>query len=230
MSISSRKTLPVSSEMRPSSVSRTARGCSKISFCMKCLKPPFSAMMGSQVMCWTARSTVLPSRSITRTPLRSEHGDVAIGQKEHVARVGENRGDIAGDKIFVLAQADHRRRARARRDDFVGVGGGKNRQGIDAGELPHGLAHGVFERAAVFMYFSTRCAMISVSVSVTNLWPSFSSCAFQLDVIFDDAVVDDDDLARCSRGADARFLRSGVRAWPSACGRCRRRRRSGIGG
>ena len=68
MSISSRKTLPVSCEMRPSRVSRTARGCSKISFCMKCLKPPFSAMMGSQVMCWAGRVMAWLSKSNRRTP------------------------------------------------------------------------------------------------------------------------------------------------------------------
>ncbi len=48
-------------------VSRTARGCSKISFSMKCLKPPFSAMIGSQVMCCTLRFTGGPrNRSLAR--------------------------------------------------------------------------------------------------------------------------------------------------------------------
>ena len=34
------------------------------------------------------------------------HGQVAIGQKEQIASVIENRRNIGGDKIFVLAQAD----------------------------------------------------------------------------------------------------------------------------
>jgi hypothetical protein len=37
---------------------------------MKCLKPPFSAMIGSQVMCWTLRSSGFPSKSVTFTPAR----------------------------------------------------------------------------------------------------------------------------------------------------------------
>ena len=37
--------------------------------------------------------------------------------------------------------------------------------------------------------------MISVSVSVTNLWPSAIRLLLQVDVIFDDAVVHDDDFA-----------------------------------
>ena len=45
------------------------------------------------------------------------------------------------------------------------------------------------------IYFSTRCATISVSVSVTNLWPFFFEFLLEFQVIFDDAVVHDDDLA-----------------------------------
>ena len=37
--------------------------------------------------------------------------------------------------------------------------------------------------------------MISVSVSVTNLWPCAVSSRLSVEVIFDDAVVDDDDAA-----------------------------------
>ncbi len=35
--------------------------------------------------------------------------------------------------------------------------------------------------------------MISVSVSVTNLWPCAVELALQLEIVFDDAVVDHDD-------------------------------------
>ena len=119
MSISSRKTLPVSCEMRPSRVSRTARGCSKISFCMKCLKPPFSAMIGSQVMCWACGSIGLAFEIGEADALRREHGDFAIAEEKNAARVRENRGNIAGDEEFVFAKADDDRRAEARGDDFV---------------------------------------------------------------------------------------------------------------
>ena len=42
---------------------------------------------------------------------------------------------------------------------------------------------------------STRCATTSVSVSVTNVWPCALQLALQLEVVLDDAVVDDDDPA-----------------------------------
>ena len=37
--------------------------------------------------------------------------------------------------------------------------------------------------------------MTSVSVSVMNLWPSFCKLLLQREVVLDDAVVDDDDIA-----------------------------------
>ena len=49
--------------------------------------------------------------------------------------------------------------------------------------------------AAVFSSCSTRWATISVSVSVTNVWPWRCQLALQLEVVLDDAVVDDDDAA-----------------------------------
>ena len=42
---------------------------------------------------------------------------------------------------------------------------------------------------------SIRCAMISVSVSVTNVWPQLLQLVLQVEVVLDDAVVHDDDLA-----------------------------------
>ena len=46
---------------------------------------------------------------------------------------------------------------------------------------------------------STRCATTSVSVSVTNLWPFALQLLLELQVVLDDAVVDDDDRPVQSR-------------------------------
>ena len=50
--------------------------------------------------------------------LRSEHGDVAIGEEEHLARVSSRARDIAGDEKFIFAEADDRRRAESARRRF----------------------------------------------------------------------------------------------------------------
>ena len=52
---------------RSCSVSATARGCSWISLSMKCRYCPFSAASADSSLSRTARSAVLPSRSMTRT-------------------------------------------------------------------------------------------------------------------------------------------------------------------
>ena len=74
-----------------------------------------------------------------------EHGQVAVRQKEKIAGVIEDGGNVAGHKIFVLAQADHHRRSLAHGDDLVGIAGGNDGQGKDAAQLAHGGAHGFLE-------------------------------------------------------------------------------------
>ena len=50
--------------------------------------------------------------------------------------------------------------------------------------------------SASFCTCSIRCAMISVSVSVTNLWPLADQLVLQLQIVFDNAVVHHHDAAR----------------------------------
>jgi hypothetical protein len=64
---SSRLTSSRSRSTRPTRVSATARGCSWISFSMKCLKPPFSACIADQVMILGSRFFSRPSKSVIVT-------------------------------------------------------------------------------------------------------------------------------------------------------------------
>ena len=75
----SSSTSPVSGTSRVPMVSVMARGCSKISFCMKCLKPAFSAWMGSQVMRVGSFVSGVPSKSVkTRIGLRGESDILSV--------------------------------------------------------------------------------------------------------------------------------------------------------
>ena len=58
----SKCTSPSERSTRPRRVSATARGCSWISLCMKCLWPPFSAIIGVQSMRRVARFTGCAAR------------------------------------------------------------------------------------------------------------------------------------------------------------------------
>src|SRR4051794_30739702 len=48
-----------------------------------------------------------------------DHSEIAVAEEEEVARVIEDRGHVAGDEVFILAEADYCRRAIARGDDLV---------------------------------------------------------------------------------------------------------------
>ncbi len=78
-----------SKSTRPAKVSCTAWVCSWISFNMKCLYPPFSAWMGSQLRRWTGRSTAWPARSTISTPAGVRRREVAVLQEDDVLGVND---------------------------------------------------------------------------------------------------------------------------------------------
>ena len=93
--------------------------------------------------------------------------------------------------------ADDERRAVADGDDLLGLVGRDQRPARRCrARAPARLrAATSSEPAPFFSSRATRCATISVSVSVWNLWPSAIELVLQLEVVLDDAVVDDDDAA-----------------------------------
>src|SRR3970282_924476 len=72
----------------------------------------------------------------------------------------------------------------------------ENRQGEDAGQLPHGAAHGFLERPAVLAVVLLHQVGDDFGVGLGDEAVPFSSeLFFQRQVVLDDAVVDDDDVA-----------------------------------
>src|ERR1700745_3395424 len=65
---------------------------------------------------------------------RGDDGEIAIGEKEEVARVIQDGGDVGGDKIFVLAQTDDRGRTVAGGDNLVGLVDGDDAEREYAGQ------------------------------------------------------------------------------------------------
>jgi len=109
--------------------------------------------------------------------------------------VGQDRRNVAGHEILAVPQANHGRRACACCNDLVGVLGGQNGEGIDAGELSHCFPHGVLQRAAVLHVFFHQVGDNFSICFGDELVAFFFKLALQLDVIFHNAVMDDDDLA-----------------------------------
>ena len=146
---------------------------------------------------------------------------IAVGHEENVARVIQHGRDVARHEVFVLSQADDGGRAEARRNNFVRVARRNDRQRVHAVQLPHGLAHGLFERAAIRVFLDEVRDDLRVGLR-DELVAFFLQLLFQLDVVLNNSVVNDHDFARSNRGAGERSLRWGGRAWPSACGPRRR--------
>ena len=126
--------------------------------------------------------------------LGRQHGDVAIGEEEHVARVEEDGRNVAGDEVFVIPETHDDRRAGTRGDDFLRIPGGENRQRIDAGKPLDGFAHGVFQRTAIHIFFDEMGDDFGVGFG-DELVAFARQFVLQLEIILDDAVVHDDDFA-----------------------------------
>src|ERR1700685_1660472 len=128
----------------------------------------------------------------------------------------ENRWDVGGDEVFVLAQANDRWRAVAGGDDGVRGVSRDHAQSEHAGYLAHSLAHGFFQRgpsAVAFGKISFNQVGNNFSVSFRGeLVAFFDELFLQREVVLDDPIVHDDD----SPGAVAmrgRILFRGTAMW-----------------
>src|SRR5882762_9768014 len=121
--------------------------------------------------------------------LLREYGDVAIGQKKYLAGVLEERRDVAGHKKLAIAQADYRGRSHARGHDFVRVFRGHEYQGIDPAQFFQRPADCLLQRRILGILFDEVRDDLGVGFG-DELMALALQLLFQLQVIFDDAVVD----------------------------------------
>ena len=126
---------------------------------------------------------------------------VAVGQKIDVARVVQDAGHVGGDKRLAFAHADDHRRANARGDNLVRLGGRKHAQRKGAGEALHRAAHGLFQRnrlARCFRVFLHLLNQVGNDLRVglgDKLVALRDEFALQVEIILHNAVVDHHDAA-----------------------------------
>ena len=177
-------------------VSRTARGCSRISFSMKCLNPPFSAMIGSQVTCCTWRSIGLALKVDQLHALGRQHGHLAIAQEKHARGCAKESPECRWPRnIRSFAQPDTDRRPVARGHDFLRI----PRESIASAYAPvirlHGLEYRVFQRCARRQIFLDQVRDdfgIGLGDELVSLRGSAAASAR---VVLDDSVVHHHDFA-----------------------------------
>ena len=76
-----------------------------------------------------------------------QNRNIPIRQKENVPRVLQQGWNIAGHKIFAVAQADNRRRPNARRDQLLRILGRQKHQRIDSPQVLQRLANRLLSTA-----------------------------------------------------------------------------------
>ena len=90
-------------------------------------------MIGSQVIRCCLGSTILPSKSVTRTESFVKNRDLAVAEKENVTRVLQDRRNVGRDKKLAVAEADDDRRAPSRTEMIVS---GSSTEMIDKAKMP----------------------------------------------------------------------------------------------
>ena len=125
-----------------------------------------------------------------------------------------------------VAEADDDRRAVADGDDLLRIVGRDQHQREQAAHQQQRAAHGVLEAVVLHLALDQVRDDLGVGLGDERV-ALLLQLLLQIEVVLDDAVVDDDDLAGAVAVRDARSPRSAGRASPSACGRRRSRRSSG---
>ena len=103
-----------------------------------------AALLGFDRIPENARNLALYAAAVeigNRYAFGREDRHIAIRQEEHVLRMRQDSGDVAGNEVLILADADHDRRAEARGDNLVRIGTRDDRKGKDPGEFFDSSAH-----------------------------------------------------------------------------------------
>src|ERR1700728_4717215 len=108
-------------------------------------------------------------------------------------------GYVGRHKVFVVAQADYQRRSVARSHDLVGLIDRDHTQGKHATEFFHGTAHSFFQRRTISipgleMLFNQVRNHFSIGFCREGV-AFFDQLFLQAEIVFDDPVMHDHDLA-----------------------------------
>src|SRR5207247_2158092 len=69
---------------------------------------------------------------------RGDGGDLTLAQHQHTLGVGDDRGDVGGDVVLLVAQADDQRGVEPRADQELGVVAREHRQRVGAADALEG--------------------------------------------------------------------------------------------
>ena len=135
-----------------------------------------------------------PRSRVNATPARVTMAISLVVEKHDVARVAENRRDVRGDEVLALAEADDHRRAVAHGDDRVRVVRRDQHEREQPAQLRQRAADRRREAVAAALLLDQVRDDLRVRLGDERVALG-DQLALQLEVVLDDAVVDDDDAA-----------------------------------
>ena len=124
-----------------------------------------------------------------------DDGHLFVAEKHHVACMAENGRRVGGDEELVLAEADDDGRAVADGDDLFRVVGRDRHKREEAAHVQERLARGIFERPSGAGFLLHQVGDDFCVGFGDECVPELLELALEVQVVLDDAVMDDDDLA-----------------------------------
>ena len=135
-------------------------------------------------------------------PLGGDGGDIIIVEVHHLPGVGDDRVGVAGQEMLAVADADDKGRASAGADHGVGLLGADGHEAVGPDDFTQCVADGRGQRLRVEFPRAVLQVMLADKMSQhfsigagTEGVPGFEQPFLEAIVVFDDAVVDDGDLA-----------------------------------
>ena len=115
--------------------------------------------------------------------------------KIDVAGVGKDGGHIAGHEVLTVAEPDDDGRAVTHGHQLVWILGGEEHQGEQPSHAGHGSPHGALQAIVLPLFLDQVRDDLGVGLRLEHM-PFGEELAFQIEVVLDDPVVDDDDPPR----------------------------------
>ena len=117
-----------------------------------------------------------------------------VAEEHHVARVAQDGRDVGRHEELAVAETHDDRRTVADRDDLLGVVGRDQHQREEPPHQHERAPHGVLEPVVLHLAFNEVRNDLGVGLG-DELVPLALQFELQIEVVLDDAVVDDHDLA-----------------------------------
>ena len=127
--------------------------------------------------------------------LRGQYGDVAIREEKNLAGMLEQGRNVAGDKVLSFAKPDDGWGTLARGHYFLRVFCREENQSVDTAQLIQRPAHSFLERDATLRILFNEVRHDFRVRLCRELMARFQEFFPEFEIVFDDSVVNDHDLA-----------------------------------